>query len=172
MLIHRPDSTITNISVCLLSMCIYLTCLADAVAVSSAACFNSDWVERRVVSDWTVYCCFVISVVLVTRCEEEQVTEDFAELCSGVDSVLDGVEVISWVTVCFSDDWMTVSLEAGSFARHGGLRVESEAGGCEAHFCITVSVAGDWGVLSGSVVSTVAGCCESGMTAGSLTAVC
>lgn len=156
-------------------MCIYLTCLADVVAVSSAAGFNSDWLERTLVSDWTVYCCLVISVVLVTHGDEEQVTEDFMELCSGVGSVLD-VEVISWVTVCFSDGWLTVSLEAESFAGHGGVRVESEAGGCEAHFCTTVSIAGDWGVLSGSIVSTVAGwlrlCCESGMTAGSLTAVC
>lgn len=52
----------------------------------------------------------------------------------------------------------------------------SEAGGCEAHFCPTVSVAGDCGALSGSLVSAVADwlglCCVSGMTAGSLAAVC
>lgn len=141
----------------------------------SAAGFDSDWLERTAVSDWTVYCCLVISVVLVTHSDEEQVTEDIMELCSGVDSVLD-VEVISWVTVCFSDDWLTVSLEAELFAGHRGVRVESNAGGCEAHFCTTVSVAGEWGALSGSLVSLVADwlgfCCESGMTAGSLTTVC
>lgn len=133
---------------------------------------GSDWLGMTVVSDWTVFCCLVISVVLVTHGDEEQVTEDFMELCSGVDSVLDDVEVISWVTVCFSDDRLTVSLEAESFA------VELEAGGCEAHFCTAVSVAGARGGLTGSLdwLSTVADwlrlCCESGITAGSLTAVC
>lgn len=106
-------------------------------------------------SDWTVYCCLVISVVLVIDCGTEQVTEDL-ELCSEVDSVLDDVEVISWVIVCFSEDWLTDSLEAESFAGHGGLGVELETGGCEAHFCTTVSIAGDRGALSDSVVSTVA----------------
>lgn len=110
----------------------------------------------------------------MTQRDEEQVTEDFMELSSGVDSVLDDVEVVSWVTVCFSDGWLTVSCEAESFAGHGGVRVELEAGGWEAQFCTTVSVAGDWG--AGSLVSTVADwlglCCESGMTAAGLTAVC
>ncbi len=73
---------------------------------------DSDWLERTVVPDWTVYCCLGISVVSVTHSDEEQVTEDFMELCSGVDPVLDDVEVTSWVMVCFSDDRLTVSLEA------------------------------------------------------------
>lgn len=146
-------------------MYIYLTCLADAVAVSfvrlSAAGFVSDWLERTVVSDWTVYCCLVISVVVVTHGEEEQESEDATELCSGVDSVLGDVEVTSWGS--FSDDCSSVSVEAESFAGHGGVGVESEA----------VSVAGDCGVLSGSFVSDWLGlCCESGMTAGSWLAVC
>lgn len=89
-------------------MYIYLTCLVGAVAVSfarlSPARFGSDWLERTVVSDWTVYFCLVISVVSVTHSDEVQVTEDVMELCSGVDSVLDIVEVISWVTLSFSDD--------------------------------------------------------------------
>lgn len=89
----------------------------------------------------------------------------------------DDVEVISWVTVCFSEDWLTVSLEAELFAGHGGLGVELDAGDCEAHFCTTVSSAGDRGALSGSVVSTVADwlrlCCESGVVvAAGLTTVC
>lgn len=158
-------------------MYIYLTCLAEAVAVScvtlSADGFISDWLERMVVSDWTLNCCVLISVVLVTHVDEELVA---MELCSGVHSVLDDVEVISWVTECFSEGWLTVSLGAESFAGHGGVRVELEAGDCEAQFSTTVSVAGDWEALSGSLVSTVADwlglSCESGMTAGSLTAVC
>lgn len=167
------------LSVCLLTVCVfYLTCLAGAVAVSfatlSAAGCNSDRLLRTVVSDWALYCCLVISVVLVTHGDEEQVTEDFTELCPGVDSVLDDVEVTSRVTVCFSDGWLTVSVEAGSFAGHGGVTVETEAGGCEAQFCITVSGASDRGGLSGGLVSTVADwlglCCKSGMTV--LTAVC
>jgi len=154
--------------------------VAEAVVVVSfvmlsVAGLDSDWLERTVVSDWMVYCCLVMSVVLVTHSGAEQATEDL-ELCSGVDSVLDDVEVISWVTVCFSDDWLTVSLEAETFAGCGGVGMEPEAGGCEAHFCTTVSIAGDMGALSGSVMPTVADwlglCCEFGMTAGSLTAVC
>lgn len=142
---------------------IYLTCLAGTVAVSftwlSAAGVGSDWLARTVVSDWTVYCCWVISVVLVTHSdEEEEVTE---ELCSGVDSVLDDVEENSCVTVSVSDDWLTVSLEAASFCGHGGIRV--------------VFIAGDRGGLTGSLMSAVAEslrlCCESGMMAGSTTAV-
>lgn len=150
MLIHKLDSITTTTSVRVNHVYIYLTCL-DTVAVSfamlSAAGFSSDWPGRTVVSDWTVYCCLVISVVLVTHSDEEQLTEDFMELCSGVDSVLDDVDVISWVTVCFSVGWLTVSFEAGSFA---GVKVESEASGCEAQFCKTVSVAGDRGGLSGA----------------------
>lgn len=93
---------------------VYLTCLADAVAVSfvllSAAGSESDWLEWMVVSDWTVYCCLVTSVVLVIHSDEEQVASEFIELCSGVDLELDGEEVISCVNVCVSDDWLTVSL--------------------------------------------------------------
>lgn len=129
--------------------------MAVSFVMLSAAGLDSDWLERTVVSDWMVYCCLVISVVLVTHSGTEQVTEEL-ELCSGVDSVLDDVEVISWVTVCFSDVWLTVSLEAESFAGHGGVGMEPKAGGCEAHFCTTVSIAGDKGALSGSVASTVA----------------
>lgn len=145
---------------------VYLTCLADAVAVSfvvlSAAGFNFGWLEKTVVSDWTLYCCLV-----------EQVTEVLMELCSGADSVLDDVEVISWVTVCFSDDWLTVSLEADSFSGCGGVGVELEAGCCEAQFCTTVSIAGDCRGSSAPAGAESFGlCCESGMTAGSLTAVC
>lgn len=84
------------------------------------------------------------------------------------------VEVISWV--CFSDNWLAVSLEAELFTRHGGVRLGPEAGGCEAHFWTTVSVAGDCGALSGSVVPTVIDwlglCCEPGTVAGILVTVC
>lgn len=55
-----------------------------------------------------------------------------------MDSALGDVEGTSWVTVCFSDNCSTVTLEAESFSGHGGVEVESEA-----HFCTTVSVAGD-----------------------------
>lgn len=61
---------------------VYLTCVADAVAVSfvmlSAAGLDSDWLER--VDDWMVYCCLVISVVLVTHGSAGQVTGDL-KLC-------------------------------------------------------------------------------------------
>lgn len=113
-------------------------------------------------------------MVLVTHSDEEQLTEDFMELCSEVDSVLADVDVTSWL--CFSVGWSTVSFEAESFAGHEGVRVELEANGCEAQFCKIVSVAGDRRGLSGSFVSTAADWLglgsESGMRAGSLTAVC
>lgn len=129
----------------------YLTCLADTVAASFAGGFSSDCPGRTLVSDLTVYCCLVISVVLVTHSDEEQLTEDFTELCSGADSVLDDGGVISWVTEGFSVGWSTVTFEAGSFA---GVKVEPEASGREAQICKAVSVASDRGGLSGSLVST------------------
>lgn len=107
----------------------YLTCFEGAVAVSfeirSSAGLHSDW---------TLYRCWVLSLILVRPGDEEQVSEAF---CSGVDSVLTGVEV---TCLCFSDDCLTVS---ESFDEHGGGMAWSDAGGCEAHFCTTVSVAGD-----------------------------
>lgn len=106
-------------------------------------------------------------MVLVTHSDEEQLSEDFMELCSEVDSVLADVDGICW---------LRASSEAGSFEGHEGIRVEVEANGCEAQFCKIVSVAGDRGGLSGSFASTVAERlglgCESGMRAGRWTAVC
>lgn len=131
----------------------------------SAAGFDSVWLERTVVSAWTVCCCLAASCS-----DEEQVTGDFVELCSQVDSVLGVVEVFSWM--CFSGDWLAVSLE--SFAGQGGVGMGSEDVGCEARFCTAVSIAGDSGVLSGTRVPTVAdwsGLC-SGKMAGSLVVVC
>lgn len=128
----------------------YLTCLVATVAASFAGGFSSVWPGGALVSDWTVYCCLVISVVLVTHSDEEQLTEDFTELCSGADSVL-GAGVTSRVTEGLSVGWSTVAFEAGSCA---GGKVEPEARGCEAQFCKVVSVASDRGGLSGSLVST------------------
>lgn len=157
-------------------MYVYLNCLeetgADSFVISSAVGLDSGCLEGAEVSDWVLYCCLVLSVVLVTCGDEEQVSDDLTE----VDSVLDNVEAGSWALVCFSGDWLTVSLEVESFAGHGGVGVGADAGGCEAHFCTTACAAGDWGAPSVSLVSTVADwlvlLCESGTTAGSVTGVC
>lgn len=51
--------------------------MADAAALSfaplSAAGVDSDWLETTAVSDWTVHCCWAISVVLATHSDGEDV---------------------------------------------------------------------------------------------------
>lgn len=142
--------------------CLYLTCLADAAALSfvllSAAGVDSPWLETTAASDWTARCCLVISVVLATHSAVEDV--------AGA-----GVAEPEEAAVC--DVWLTVSCAGCG----GGVGAASDAGGCEAHFCTAASVAGGWGRLSGSVGSTAADwlglcCCVSGTTAGSLAVAC
>lgn len=144
---------------------IYLVCLPVSFTLLLFAGFRSDCPERAGGSDWAVCCCWLISVVLVTLSDEE----DVLELCSEVDSVLD--DVISRVAACLSGGWLAVSFEAGTFA---GVTLAGAASGCEARFCETVSSAGDRGGFSGGFASAGADWLEleSGAVAAGLTAVC